>query len=253
VELRAKGASRDVHSANAPLVPNPAWRLVWALNTLKNREDEVLIEGFYDNVERPSKDELRLLDDIPFKEQKLKETLGLEEFLHKKKGMEAKKVLFYNPTCTINGMLTGYTGPGSKTVLPKEAMVKLDFRLVPNQTPKEVLEKIINHLRKRGFEDIEVVSRGSTAPAKTPFTDRFACVVAEAAEKVYGKKAVVYPTSAASGPMYLFRNLLKCPVVSAGCSHPDAKTHAPNENLTVEGFIRGTKFMATILDDFSHP
>jgi acetylornithine deacetylase/succinyl-diaminopimelate desuccinylase-like protein len=82
-------------------------------------------------------------------------------------------------------------------------------------------------------------------------TDSFVNIVAKAATEVYGKKPVVYPTSAASGPMHLFRKWLKSPVVSVGCSHADAKGHAPNENLTIEGFIKGTKFMATILNDFS--
>ncbi len=251
VELRAKGASSDVHSASAPLVPNAAWRLVWALNTLKNEKDEITIEGFYDNVKPLSEEELQLLNDIPLEEEKLKKTLGLKEFLHGKTGIEAKKVLYCSPTCTINGFLTGYTGSGSKTVLPKEAKVKLDFRLVFNQKSDEIFGKLVNHLRKRSFKEVEVISYGSTEPTKTPVTDKFVDVVVGAAEKVYGKKAVVYPTSAASGPMHLFRNWLGCPVVSAGCSHAEAKGHAPNENLTVEGFIKGTKFMVTILDDFS--
>jgi acetylornithine deacetylase/succinyl-diaminopimelate desuccinylase-like protein len=251
MELRSKGAIRDTHSANAPLVPNPAWRLVWALNTLKNEKDEILIEGFYDKVQKPSETELRLLKDIPLEEEKAKETLGLKEFLHNRKGIEAKKILFFSPTCTINGILTGYTGPGSKTVLPKEAMAKLDFRLVSNQTSDEILGKLARHLRKRGFTDIEIVNYGSTEPTRTPVTNTFVSVVAKAAEKVYRKKAVIYPTSAASGPMHLFRNILGGPVVSAGCSHADPKTHAPNENLTIEGFITGTKFMAKILEDLS--
>jgi acetylornithine deacetylase/succinyl-diaminopimelate desuccinylase-like protein len=89
------------------------------------------------------------------------------------------------------------------------------------------------------FSDVEVVNQGSTEPTKTPLTDAFVRTVVGAAEKVYRKKAVVYPTSAASGPMHLFRNLLGVPVVSAGCSHADARGHAPNENLTIEGFTRG--------------
>lgn len=251
VELRAKGASRDVHSANAPLVPNPAWRLIWALNTLKSKEDKILIEGFCDSIEPPSKTELQMLDDIPLEEKELKEMLGLKAFLHMKTGIEAKKALFYSPTCTINGFLAGYSGLGSKTVLPKKATVKLDFRLVPNQTPKEIFEKLVNHLRKSGFGDVEVIQHSSTAPTKTPTKETFVGIVVRAAEKIYRKKAVVYPTSAASGPMHLIRNSLKCPVVSAGCSHADAKTHAPNENLTLDGFIKGTKFIATIINDFS--
>lgn len=251
VELRARGASRDVHSANAPLVPNPAWRLVWALNTLKNTEDEIMIEGFYDNVKPPSGKELQLLTAIPLDEERIKKALKLKEFLHKKTGIQAKKTLLYSPTCTINGFITGYTGSGSKTVLPKEASTKLDFRLVPNQTSDEIFEKLVKHLQEYGFGDIEIVRWGSTNPVKTPLNHVFVGVVADAAEKVYGKKTIVYPTSAASGPMHLFRNSLDCPVISAGCSHDDARAHAPNENLTTEGFIKGTKFMATILNDFS--
>ncbi|UCE95626.1 MAG: M20/M25/M40 family metallo-hydrolase [Candidatus Bathyarchaeota archaeon] len=250
VELRAEGAVRDVHSADAPLVPNPAWRLVWALSTIKNKKDEISIGGFYDNVEPPSMEELQLLDDIHQEEEKKIKTLGLKEFLNRRSGTEAKKALLYSPTCTINGILTGYTGLGSKTVLPKKSMVKLDFRLVPNQMPDEIFEKLALHLHKNGFGDVKTIRHGSTEPTKTPVTEMFVDVVAKAAEKVYEKRAVIYPTSAGSGPMHLFRNQLHCPVVSAGCSHADSRGHAPNENLTIEGFIKGTKFMATILEDF---
>lgn len=251
VELRGSGASRDVHSANAPLIPNPAWRLVWALNTLKNQNDEVLIKGFHDNVESPSPVELKMLEDIPLEEEELKKKLGLKSFLGNISGMQAKKRLLFNPTCTINGFLTGYTGSGSKTVLPNEASVKLDFRLVANQRSSEILKKLVDHLEQQGFRDVKVIPYGSTEPVKTPPEDKFVDVVANAALKVYKKKTVVYPTSAGSGPMHLFRDVLQCPIVSAGCSHADAKGHAPNENLTIEGFAKGTKFMATILHDFS--
>lgn len=250
VELSARGASRDVHSANAPLVVSPAWRLVWALNRLKSKEDGILIKGFYDNVERPSEAEVRLLKDIPLEEAEMKKALGLKSFLHGRRGIEAKKALLYNPTCTINGFLTGYIGQGSKTVLPRKAVAKLDFRLVPRQMPDEIFSKLVKHLQKTGFGDIEVVRQGSTEPTKSPLTEEFVGTVVGAAEKVYRKKAVVYPTSAASGPMHLFRNLLDTPVVSAGCSHADARGHAPNENLTIKGFTNGIKFMATILNDF---
>jgi acetylornithine deacetylase/succinyl-diaminopimelate desuccinylase-like protein len=250
LELRTRGASRDTHSANAPLVPNPAWQLVWALSSLKDDRDQILIDGFCDRVERPSRAELKLLGRIPLEEEKVKRSLGLKEFLQKRTGIHAKRALFFTPTCTINGMLTGYTGPDSKTVLPKEALAKLDFRLVPNQTSREILRKLRKHLSKKGFENVRVIRHGSTDPARTPVTDKFVNIVTKAAEKVYRKKAVVYPTSAASGPMHLFRNTLRSPVVSAGCSHADPKTHAPNENLTLKGFLLGTKFMATILNDF---
>ncbi|MEM0058514.1 MAG: M20/M25/M40 family metallo-hydrolase [Candidatus Bathyarchaeia archaeon] len=251
VELRAKCALKDVHSANAPLIPNAAWRLVWALSTLKDKNEKILIEGFYDGVQPPSDEEIGCLKNIPFEEKELKEELGLKQFLRGLSGFEALKALLFQPTCTINGLLSGYTGKGSKTVLPREAMVKLDFRLVPNQKPNEILRKLKRHLEVQGFSDIEIVQYGSTEPVKTPVSDPFVGLVAKTAEKVYGNKAVIYPLSAGSGPMHLFRNLLGFPVVSAGCGHPESNTHAPNENLRIESFIKGVKFIAALIDDFA--
>jgi acetylornithine deacetylase/succinyl-diaminopimelate desuccinylase-like protein len=251
VELEAKGASRDVHSANAPLIPNPAWRLIWALNTLKNEKDEILIGGFYDDVETPSTEEIECLKDIPFEEEEEKKELGLKEFLHEVSGLDALKALLYKPTCTINGFLSGYTGAGSKTVLPNKATVKLDFRLVPRQMPEKIFRKLVRHLKTSGFGDINVIEHGSTEPVKTPTNDKFVQTVVKTAEKVYNKKAVVYPTSAGSGPMHLFRNWLGYPIVSVGCAHAESRGHAPNENITVDGFVQGTKFIAAIIQDFA--
>jgi acetylornithine deacetylase/succinyl-diaminopimelate desuccinylase-like protein len=251
VELRAQGATRDVHSANAPLIPNPAWRLVWALNTLKNDRDDILIDDFFENVEPPSAEEIEYAKAIPFEEEEEKKDLGLGKFINNVTGVDAVRTLLYKPTCTINGLLTGYTGAGSKTVLPNKAMVKLDFRLVPRQMPDEIFGKLVKHLRNHGFKDVEAVMQGSTEPAKTPITEEFVQTVIKSAERVYGKRAVVYPTSAASGPLHLFRNWLGYPIVSVGCAHAESRGHAPNENIAVEGFAKGTKFIAAIINDFS--
>jgi len=251
VEIKANSASKDVHSANAPIIPNPAWRLVWALNLLKGKEENVLIEGFYENVLSPSSEEIECLKNIPFEEEETKKELGLKKFLHNKSGLEAVKVLLYQPTCTINGFLSGYTGKGSKTVLPHEALAKLDFRLVPNQKSNEIYRKLVKHLKKHGFGDLKIIKHGSTEPTRTPINDPFAKLVAETAEKVYSRRAVIYPISAGSGPMHLFRSFLGYPVVSVGCSHSEANTHAPNENLKIESFIKGTKFIAALINDFA--
>jgi len=251
VEIKASCASKDVHSANAPIIPNPAWRLVWALNLLKDEKENILIPNFYENILSPSSEEVRCLKSIPLEEKETKKELGLKEFLHNKSGLEALKALLYQPTCTINGLVSGYTSKGSKTVLPHEATAKLDFRLVPNQKSNEIYRKLVRYLKRHGFGDLEIIKHGSTEPTKTPINDPFVKLVVKTAEKVYGKKAVIYPLSAGSGPMHLFRNYLGYPVVSAGCSHPEANTHAPNENLKVESFVKGTKFIATLIDDFA--
>ena len=251
LELRVSCASRDVHSANAPLVPNAAWRLLWALNQLKDKQENILIKDFNENVQPATSEEIQCLKTIPFEEEEFKRELGLHKLLLGKSGIEALKSLLYDPTCTINGIRTGYTAEGSKTVLPHEAFAKLDFRLVPDQKPEEILKKVCSHLGEHGFQDIRVIRLGSTEPTRTPINDPFVKIVSMTAEQVYGKKAVVYPTSAGSGPMHLFHNFLECPVVSVGCSHPEANAHAPNENLRISSFIKGIKFMATIINNFS--
>jgi len=251
VELKASGASRDVHSANAPIIPSAAWRLTWALNLLKDVEEKVLIEGFYENVLSPGPKEIECVKNIPFEEEEIKKEMHLREFLKKRTGLEALKALLYQPTCTINGIVSGYTGEGSKTVLPHQASAKLDFRLVPNQDPAHVFQKLKEHLTKHGFSDLEITKHGSTEPTKTPIEDPFVKLVAGTAERVYGKQAIIYPTSAGSGPMHLFRNILGYPIVSIGCSHPEANTHAPNENLKIKSFVKGTKFIAALINDFS--
>jgi len=228
-----------------------AWRLVWALNTLKNGGEEVLIEGFYDEVEPPSAEEIDYLKNIPFEEEEEKRDLGLRSFLSDLSGLSALRALLYKPTCTINGFLAGYAGAGHKKVLPNKAMAKLDFRLVFRQMPDEVLEKLKAHLARRGFKDMEIIRHSPTEPAKTPVTDGFAQTVIKTAERVYGKKAVVYPTSAASGPMHLFRNWFGYPVVSVGCAYAGSMEHAPNENITLDDFVKGTKFIAAVIHDFS--
>ena len=175
----------------------------------------------------------------------------MRKFLRDLSGLEAVTALLHQPTCTINGFLSGYTGTGSKTVLPNKAMVKLDFRLVPRQMPDEIFKKLVQHLKNSGFGDIEVLKYGSTEPTKTPMSDSFVQTVIKTAERVYDKKAVVYPTSAGSGPMHLFRNWLGYPVVSVGCAHAESRGHAPNENITIDGFVKGAKFMAAIIHDLS--
>lgn len=251
VELKAKGASKDVHSANAPIIPNPAWLLVWALNLLKDRSEKILIKDFYENVLPPSSEEIKCLRKIPFEEEATKKELGLKKFLQNRSGLEALKALLFEPTCTINGFLSGYTGKGSKTVIPHEAMAKLDFRLVPNQSSTEIFQKLVKYLKTQGLEDLEIIKHGSTEPTRTPIDDPFVKLVAKTAQKVYNKKAVIYPLSAGSGPMHLFRNFLGYPVVSVGCSQPQSNTHAPNENLKIESFIKGTKFIATLINEFA--
>ncbi|MFQ6075861.1 MAG: M20/M25/M40 family metallo-hydrolase [Candidatus Bathyarchaeia archaeon] len=250
VELRCKGAKTDLHSSRAPLVVNPAWRLVWLLNTLKGVDERIAIEGWYDDVQPPTPEELKLVEDIPFDEEQLQREYGITGFLRDLHDTEALKALIYNPTCTVCGFESGYTGPGSKTVLPSRAMVKVDFRLVYDQNPDTLLEKLKRHLDKHGFGDVEVVKLGTLEPSKTPVTAPIARVVMGAAEEVYGAKPVVYPNAAGSGPDYLFTKRLGLGSVWTGCAPPFSHAHAPNEFITTDAFMMGIRYASAVIRGF---
>jgi len=248
VELRSKTASVDQHSSLAPILPNPAWRLIWALNTFKDQNERVLVDGFYDHVLKPSKKDLKMLQKIPLEEKDYRDTFGVRSFLRGLRGMELKKTLYFTPTCTICGFDSGYKGPGAKTVNPKEARVKIDFRLVPEQRTGDIFAKVKRHLVKQNFSDIEAVKIDAEEPARAPLDSKIVRVTVDTAKLVYHLKAVIEPILYASGPMASFLNELKFPISSGECiARPDSKIHAPNENIRVEDYILGIKHIAAIL------
>lgn len=250
VELSVSTAERDAHSGlGGSIFPNAAWRLVWALNSLKGPDERVLIPGFYDNVKEPSELDLKLLGELPDQTDEAKALYGLKEFLHGLSGgaeLERRKV--FEPTCTICGLESGYQGPGTKTIIPARASAKVDFRLVPDQTPNEVVEKLRAHLDASGFEDVEIRRHGSTKPAKTDPDDPFVLLVNEAARAAYGREPVVRPLIGGSGPSYPFVYGLKLPVASAGVGYPGSRAHAPNEHIRIADFITGTRHTAYIVE-----
>ncbi|GAJ23298.1 unnamed protein product, partial [marine sediment metagenome] len=174
VQLEVRGASQDVHSSMATVVPNPAWRLVWALSSLKDLEETIHIDGFYDKVLPPNQQEIDAINAMPLDEEETRQSLGLERFVKGVAGFDYKSRHILEPTCNICGLDSGYTGPGSKTVLPCLARAKLDFRLAPNQRPDDVLAKLRRHLDSHGFSDITIASQiEGENPARTPLDAPF--------------------------------------------------------------------------------
>jgi acetylornithine deacetylase/succinyl-diaminopimelate desuccinylase-like protein len=251
VEFRSQKAKVDLHSSRAPIVENPAWRLVWALNTLKGPDEKIKVDGWYDKVHKPTTAEMELLKKIPFDEQKQKSEMGLTSLLLDRKGMDALQSYLFEPTCTICGFLSGHTSAGPKTVLPSKAMAKLDFRLVYDQNPDELLEKLKSHLRKRNFNDLEVAKIGSVEPSKTPADAPIARAVIAAAKQVWATEPVVFPNSPGSGPDYLFTKRLGLNSVWAGCASAFSNMHAPNEFELIDDFFKGIQYAATIMENFA--
>ena len=252
VELRAKTGTLDAHSGlGGSIFPNAAWRLVWALNTLKGPDERIRIPGFYDNVVPPTARDLELLAAMPDRAEEMKQRYGLSGFLKGMTGgLELKREEVFVPTCTICGLTSGYQGPGSKTVLPAEARAKVDFRLAPNQSPEEILAKLRTHLAAEGFGDVEVVFIGGEAPGRVDPDHPFIKLVVEAAEGIYDRPMMIVPMIGGSGPNHAFIENLGVPIATAGVGHPGSRAHAPNENMRLDLFEKGIRHSARIMAMF---
>jgi acetylornithine deacetylase/succinyl-diaminopimelate desuccinylase-like protein len=251
VQLEARGANRDVHSSWATVVPNPAWRLIWALATLKDADERILIDGFHDSVLPPTPEEEAALQSLPADEDERLRALGLPSLLKGVRGVEYHRRHIFEPTCTIDGLSSGYQGEGAKTVLPATASAKLEFRLVPEQDPDEVLSELRRHLDSHGFQDIGVVLISGEKPVRTPLSSPFLKLVCRTAEEVYGRPPRLMPNMAGTGPMYHFVRDLGLPTTGAGVGYPESRAHAPDENIRIGDFVLATKHVAAILDGFA--
>lgn len=252
VELEATGANRDLHSSVATIVPNPAWRLVWALSTFKDRNERILIDGFYDNVAEPTEEDMVQLRRIAAQrdEDAQRRDYGLERFLLGLSGVELLKRNLFQPTCTICGISSGYGGRGSKTVLPRRAVAKVDFRLVPNQRADEIFEKVQAHLARHGFADISARALGHEDPARTPMNAEIVWIVSESARRVYGRDPLVFPLMAGTGPMRVLTAARGIPTIGSGVGYAHSNNHAPNENIRISDFVDGMKHIAMVLHLF---
>jgi len=252
VELTVETGTLDAHSGlGGSVFPNAAWRLVWALNSLKGPDERIRIPGFYDDVVPPSPRDLELLAKIPDSAEDDKRTYGLKAFLKGLTGgLEYQRQARFVPTCTVCGLTSGYQGKGSKTVLPAQASAKVDFRLVPNQDPEDILRKLRAHLDAEGFGDVQITYLGGERPGRTDPDDPFVRLAVEAARDVYGREQMIVPMLGGSGPIWPFIHLLKLPVVTAGISYPGARIHAPNENARVDLLMKGIKHTARIIEAF---
>jgi len=249
VELSVEKLKRDVHSGiGGSIFSNAAWRLVWALSALKGPDERINLPGHYDNVVAPTDRDVELMAALPEIADEYKERFGVAEFL---KGVTGGAELHcqevFEPTCTICGLTAGYQGDGSKTVLPARASAKVDFRLVPDQTPEEVLAKLRAYLDAQGFTDVQIEYLGGERPGRTDPDHPFVQMVAECARDVYGKPQQIVPMIGGSGPNAAFLQHLHVPIGTAGAGHPNDNVHAPNENLRLDLYVKGTKHVARII------
>ncbi len=251
LELVMKSLSQDAHSSYAAVLPSAPWRMVRLLGLLKDKDERILVPGWYDGVGALAEDELSVLQGMPFEGDEFRKSYGASGFLGGMSSEQAKKALVQRPTGNIAGVWSGYAGPGSKTVLPKEIHVKMDFRLVPDQDPADLWKKLRKYLDDNGFPDVEMLLESMEPAARTSYKDPFAQAAIKAAGRVYGKEPIVELSSPGTGPLYVFTRRYKVPSVDIGVSAMDAGAHAPNENLKLENLRKGILWVAETAENFA--
>lgn len=251
LQMSVQHAAVDMHSSLAAVVDNPAWRLTWALASIKAPDGRVKVAGFYDGIAGPTAAQRQLALGIPFDAAGLRQVYGLRwPLLTDQFGGDPLEALVFRPTCTICGLESGYTGPGAKTVLPRAARAKIDCRLVPGQDPQDLLARFRRHLDVHGFSDVEVeLLNGQRAFWSDP-GDPFVHLVARTARAAWGAEPVYHLSAAGTGPMYPIGHLLNVPIVSTGCGYYGSRAHAPDEHVRLADLEKGILHMALLLEQF---
>jgi acetylornithine deacetylase/succinyl-diaminopimelate desuccinylase-like protein len=254
LELSVETASQDVHSGTGgSIFPNAAWRLVWALNSLKTQDERIAIPGFYDKVKPPSTRDIELMAKLPDSGPDYKSRFGIKKFLKGMEGgVELRLAEVFQPTCTICGLTSGYQGPGAKTVQPHVASAKIDFRLVPDQIAEEIPGLVRRYLDSLGFDDLKITDLGFEGPSRTDPDDPFVKLVVDTARQVYQKPMGIVPLAGGSGPNEVFQKNLRLPIVTAGCGYPGANSHSPNENLDLGLYEKCVKHLTRIMIKFGN-
>ncbi len=245
MELSVKSSDYDIHSSLAQGLINPVARLIYALATMVGPNGEILIKELLEDVEYPSEKDLRYLKDIM-------EYFNLDEFIKlynvkrlRHKGEAFYKAVFFQPSINIDGIIAGYMGPGTKTIVPAEARARIDVRLVPNMSSEKVIKIIKDHLKKKGFEDIRLEVHDSYEWSRTDPEHPVVKVAIETFKEL-GYEPKIIPMTPGSAPFYAFSRKLGLPTIATGLGY-GARAHAPNEFITVDGLERSIKYAALFL------
>lgn len=253
VEYSIELMKQDAHSGNAHALPSAAWRLVKALSSLKDENGRVLISGFYDDVRESTEAERQaMLDNVdPEQEERIKKMYGIDAFLHGRSGYELEQSVF-EPTANIAGIISGYTEEGVKTVLPGKAMAKMDFRLVPNQRPDDILAKLKAHLKAQGFEDVQVTQLGGAEPVVTPIEGEFVQKIQHICQTFTGNAPKIISLGGGTLPLL---GAMKNNVGVLGLSTSGNPTyygsgaHAPNEHIRVSDIPGAIEFNVHLFNE----
>jgi acetylornithine deacetylase/succinyl-diaminopimelate desuccinylase-like protein len=240
VELRVAGLDVTVPATYAATVPNPIWTLVLVLASLKSEYEEILIEGFYDEIEPPSRAELNTVQGLDVGEQDRKAAWGVEQFLANVSGAMLARTETFSPGLNISAL--NVVG-GNLSAIPPRASLELHFQLVPSLQPASLFDLLVSHIKARGFSGVEVRQiPGAYGPFQSkqlPFDP------AAAATSIYGRSSRVLPLTPFPAPAGLL--LDQSPLISCGLERPDSALFGPNERVRMHDLINHTRLIIELI------
>ena len=253
MQIDMRGTKGDLHSGQyGGAVANPANVLAHIIAQLKDKSGNIKIPGFYDDVRALREEERAEFRRLPFDEKAVKKHLGAPR-LAGERGYSLLERMWARPTLDVNGLLSGWTGEGSKTVIPAVAMAKVSMRLVPNQHPEKIAELFEAYVKKIAPKtvDVKVTPLHGGMPWMTDFDNLYVQAAGRAIEKGFGKRPV-FTREGGSIPIVAdFQAALNVPVVLFGFGLPDDNLHAPNEKFNLDNFFNGVLASAFLYEEIA--
>jgi acetylornithine deacetylase/succinyl-diaminopimelate desuccinylase-like protein len=250
-QIDVQGPASDLHSGSyGGAVVNPAMALARILASFHDSEGRITIPGFYDAVRAVPTSLTEQVRALPFDEEIFREETGASA-LGGERGFSTLERIWMRPTCEVNGLLSGYTGEGAKTVLPAKAMAKVSCRLVPDQSPAEIGRQLEAHVRRVAPPGVTVSvthlhgGRPWRAELDGPLFDAARRALAAA----FGREPVVTGEGGSIPVVGDFERILGAPVLLMGFGLPGENAHAPNEWMSEENFVRGMRAAAVLWDE----
>lgn len=245
-DVEVTTADVDMHSSLASYAESAPWRLVKGLSSLRDTNGHILIDGFYDTVDKMSPEEEKLAEEQDFNLENAKKDAGLRRTVN---DYNPLKELVNMPTISINGLSAGYQGTGVKTVIPRHASAKLDCRLSPHQDPEKMMQLVREQLVKNGFPDLEVHMNLGEPGYRADVNDEFVKLAMDEAKKYYSPETKYVLNAAGGGPADMV-NTLGVPTLSIGCGYAGAKAHGPNENIRVKDYTDAVQYLGNLLNAY---
>ena len=252
-QIDVTGPAVDLHSGSyGGAVVNPATALARIIATFHDADGRVAIPGFYDAVRDWGDDARAAIRRLPFDEAEFRHETGASA-LGGEVGYSTLERIWTRPTCELNGLLSGYTGEGAKTVLPSTAMAKVSCRLVPDQTPDEIGRLMEAHVRRVAPSGVTIAVQHlhGGRPWRAELNGRVFDAARRALAGAFGREPVVVGEGGSIPVVGDFQRILGTPVLLMGFGLPGENAHAPNEWISDENFVRGARAVAAFWDEMA--